>query len=152
QASEHLELLDKPSTTLKIDEGSEGKFTFTVKAKQVFGAAQLTCMVKHKNEEAKRTASLSVRPAMPYYSSFESNYQKNGKVSLTVPRVLYPNLAEQSVSASASPLVLVDGLSSYLEHFPHGCTEQIVSKVFPIVGLMTHPAYAAHAPEIDSRM
>lgn len=152
KTSEHLEILGDASTVIKIDEGSEGKFTFKVKAKQVLGAADITFIAHHKDEDAKRTASLSIRPAMPYYTSFESDYEKDGKVSLPVRRVLYANLAEQSISASASPLVLVDGLSSYLEHFPHGCTEQVVSQVFPIVGLMTHPAFSAYVPEIDSRI
>ncbi len=62
--------------------------------------------------------------------------------TFTVPRDLYAALSEQKVAASVSPLVLVEGLSHYLEHFPHGCTEQVVSQVFPLVGLMAHPAFS----------
>lgn len=147
-ASEHLELLGKATSKLNIDEGSEGKFSFKVKAKDKLGAAQLTLTVKHKNEQASRTASLSVRPAMPYYTSFESGFKDNGELDLHLSRKLYAELAKQSISASASPLVLVDGLTSYLETFPHGCTEQVVSKVFPLVGLMMHPAYMPHVKEV----
>lgn len=146
--SEHLEIVGTNQANLKIDEGSEGRATFKVKAKSILGAGELVFTAKHKNEDFSRTASLSVRPAMPYSASFESGFEQSATVQLTSSRKLYTNLAEQSVSASASPLVIVDGLISYLEAFPHGCTEQVVSKVFPLVGLMTHPAYAPHVPNI----
>jgi uncharacterized protein YfaS (alpha-2-macroglobulin family) len=144
KASKHLEILGKASTVLKIAEGSEGKFSFKVKAKQLLGAAKLSFTANYKNESMPRTTSLSVRPAMPYYTNFKSGYEEDGKVELSNNRRLYASLAEQSVAASASPLVLVDGLTSYLKNYPHSCTEQMVSKVFPLVGLMSHPAYAAH--------
>lgn len=150
-ASKHLEILGIKTRKLKIDEGSEGKFSFKVKAKKKLGAAELTITAKHKGEDASRKASLSVRPAMPYYTSFESGFESSGDVGLELTRNLYTDLSKQSVAASASPLVLVDGLTSYLETFPHGCTEQVISKVFPLVGLMTHPAYGPHIKDIKSQ-
>ncbi len=141
QTSEHLEVVAANKTELKISEGDEGRASFRVKVKNRLGAAKLKFTAKLADEEGQRTVSLSVRPAMPYYSSFNSGYEQDGSIELSVPRLLYPNLAKQNIAASASPLVLVDGLSSYLEHFPHGCTEQVVSKVFPLVGLMTHPGF-----------
>lgn len=152
--SEHLELLDQATKKLNISEGSESKFSFKVKVKNILGAAELTFTARYKNEDAKRTASLSVRPVTPYRTSLESNYEKDGKISLLVSRDLFltPKIIEQSLSASASPLVLANGLSSYLENFPHGCTEQLVSKVFPILGLMTHPGYADQLHDVESRI
>ena len=44
---------------------------------------------------------------------------------------LYPQYRVQQLSASSSPLVLASGLLKYLDKFPHACTEQTVSKVFP---------------------
>jgi hypothetical protein len=88
---------------------------------------------------------------MPYRSNFSSGYAKDGSVGLTLPRRLFPELAEQRVSASANPLVIVDALTAYLEHFPHGCTEQVVSQVFPLVGLLTHPAYRSNRVDIEGR-
>lgn len=147
QASKHLEIVGVNKATLKISEGAEGKANFKVKAKDVLGAAELEFKVRLGKEEASRSASLSIRPAMPYYSSFDSGYEKDGTAELPINRALYADLASQKVSASASPLVLVDGLSSYLEHFPHGCTEQVVSQVFPLLGLMTHPGFEPRSEE-----
>lgn len=148
-SSKHLEILGASTTELFIDEGSEGKFTFKVKAKNKLGAAQLTFTAKHKEEDASRTASLSIRPATTYYSTFTSGFNKAGKIELASQRSLYQDLAQQSVAASSSPLVIVDGLNSYLETYPHGCTEQVVSKVFPLVGLMSHPAYGTHVKKVQ---
>jgi uncharacterized protein YfaS (alpha-2-macroglobulin family) len=40
-------------------------------------------------------------------------------------------MRDVTASASASPLGLVPGLARYLDEYPHGCTEQVVSKAFP---------------------
>ncbi len=154
ESSKHLTIVnnaDSSSTaTLAIDEGGESQLTFKVKVNEILGAAELRFTATHKNESTTRTASLSVRPAMPYYTSFDSGFEKSGKVELGSDRHLYSNLAEQSIAASASPLVLVDGLTSYLKSFPHGCTEQVVSKVFPLIGLATHPAFGPHQTNVQS--
>ena len=148
--SEHLDIVGSTIVQLKIDEGGESKASFKVKANNHLGAADLTFTARYKAEDFSRSASLSVRPAVPYYSSFISGFEGSGKVELTEGRSLYANLAKQTIAASASPLVLVDGLTSYLDTYPHGCTEQIVSKVFPLVGLMSHPAYAPHVPQVNA--
>jgi uncharacterized protein YfaS (alpha-2-macroglobulin family) len=150
-ASDNLELIGSASGVLSIDEGSEGKLNFRVKAKQKLGAAELKFVAKHGDEELFRTAGLSVRPAMSYRTSIEAGVVDNGNIKLPITRRLYTNLAEQSISASSSPLVIVDGLSSYLQSYPHGCTEQIVSKVFPLVGLMSHELYAPHLPDVNKQ-
>jgi len=102
----------------------------------------------YKDDNLTQSVSLSVRPAMPYYSSFKAGYSEDSKVELSPTRKLFTNMAEQFITASASPLVLATGLSSYLEAFPHGCTEQVVSKVFPLVGLMSHPAYGSQVKDV----
>ena len=150
-ASDKLELIGASSSTLNIDEGSEAKRTFRVRAKQQLGAAQLTFTAKHGEEKLFRTAGLSIRPATIYRTSIDAGVADNGRVGLDLTRRLYPNLAQQSLSASTSPLVIVDGLSSYLEQYPHGCTEQMVSKVFPLIGLMSHAMYAPHLDNVNSQ-
>jgi len=149
--SDHLEIIGSPNFEMSIDEGSEGKFKFRVRAKEVLGAAEIAFTASYKNEELTRSAGLSIRPAMPYYTDITGDYAKNGKLDLDLKRTLYPELATQTITASASPLVVVDGLTAYLESYPHGCTEQIVSKVFPIVGLMSHPSYAASLPSVKEQ-
>jgi len=151
EASAQLEIIGEKQQHMTISEGGEKTVHFQLKAKDKLGAAQVRFIVTAGKERARRRATLSIRPALPYTTTMTSGYAENGKAELDVPRVLYPDLAEQQVAASSSPLVLIDGLSSYLEHFPHGCTEQVVSQVFPLVGLMTHPAFAPHATDNKQR-
>ncbi len=147
--SDHLQLVGMSKIELQIDEGAEAKATFKIQANQMLGAASLIFTARHKDEVLSRNVSLSVRPAMPYYASFESGFEEDATAKLTIHRNMYANLASQRVTASTNPLVLVDGLTSYLDAFPHGCTEQVVSKVFPLVGLMAHPAYAADVENVE---
>ncbi|ABA87804.1 alpha-2-macroglobulin domain protein [Syntrophotalea carbinolica DSM 2380] len=151
EASEQLDIIGDKEQRLTISEGSEKTLHFQLRAKDKLGAAQVRFIVTSGKEQATRRATLSIRPALPYTTTLSSGYSKNGKAQLKVPRSLYADLAEQRVAASSSPLVLIDGLSSYLEHFPHGCTEQVVSQVFPLVGLMSHPAFAPHSKDNRQR-
>ena len=147
ETSEQLEVIGEPQQTLSISENAEGQASYQIKVKNQLGAASIKIIASYQGSAGKvsgqRSASLSIRPATPYYSSFTSGSAQNGTVNVPLNRTLFANLAQQKVVASASPLVLVDGLSSYLQHFPHGCTEQVVSKLFPALGLMNHPAFAA---------
>ena len=149
--SDNLEIIAGDSTRLIVDEGGEARAEFRVRAGQSPGAASLTFIARLGEEQGSRAASLSIRPAMPYHTTFASGHEKGGSVELSLPRRLFPELAEQRASASANPLVLVDALTAYLNHFPHGCTEQVVSQVFPLVGLLTHPAYRSNRADIDDR-
>ncbi len=133
---------------MKIDEGGEQFAEFEVQVIDVLGPAELRFQVTSTDEEGHRTAGLSIRPPVPYMTTLNSGYDEDGLAELTVERKLYYALAEQQASASYSPLVLVEGLSAYLEHFPHGCTEQVVSQVFPLVGLMGHPAFTPESDEV----
>lgn len=151
QVSEQLQIVGDNELQLPISEGGEKTVHFQLQARDRLGAAEVRFIVTSGEEKVSRRATLSVRPALPYATTLSSGYAKTGKAKLEVPRTLYADLAEQQVAASSSPLVLIDGLSSYLEHFPHGCTEQVVSQVFPLVGLMSHPAYAPHAADNQAR-
>ncbi len=149
--SDNLTIVGDRTTHLTIGEGNEARAAFTVKAGKAPGAASLTFTARLGETEASRQAGLSIRPATVYRTTLASGYAKDGSVRLALTRRLYPDPSEQYAAASTSPLVLVDGLTAYLDHFPHGCTEQVVSQVFPLVGLAAHPAYASKRAAIDRR-
>jgi len=150
--TKHLSFIGDTTRTLNIDEGSEASATFRVRATSNLGAAEITFIATHGEEKLQRRASFSVRPAMPYFTRLTTGYENNGNLRHTIDRALFPDLALQQISASSSPLVLVDGLTQYLENYPHGCTEQVVSKVFPIVGLMNHPYFASSETEEEQQI
>ncbi len=152
EPSEGLEIVGDDRTQLTLAEGGEGRFRFRVRAKDQPGEASLRFTARLGEEEGHLSASLSVRPAVPYRAEFASGFAEDGEVELPLPRKLYPQLAKQRAAASASPLVLVEGLQRYLENFPHGCTEQIVSQTFPLIGLAAHPGYAETIPETHRKV
>jgi uncharacterized protein YfaS (alpha-2-macroglobulin family) len=139
--SSNLEIVSDTQSTLNIDENSEGKLTFRVKVLDKLGAASVTFTAVSGKSESQRTATLSVRPAVAFVSSFDSGFTESGQKNIDISRQLYPNLAQSNITASQSPRALVDGLISYLDNFPHMCTEQVVSSVFPVLSNLEHPSY-----------
>ena len=128
-------------STLAIAEGGEGRATLRLRAGLSPGAASLTVIARLGEESARRQTSLSVRPAVPFETTVVSGFDGDGDVRIDLPRRLHESFADRRITASASPLVLADGLLEYLDRFPHACAEQIVSKTFPQLGLMRSPAF-----------
>ncbi|WP_299268316.1 MG2 domain-containing protein [uncultured Psychrosphaera sp.] len=139
--SDNLQILGENKLSLKIDENSEDKVTLRVKVLNKLGAASISFTASAGEKYSRRTATLSVRPPVPLVSTFESGLSESGKEEFDVPRTLYPSLSNNKITASQSPLALVDGLVNYLNTFPHMCTEQVVSGVFPILNYLEHPTY-----------
>mgnify|MGYP001817137077 CR=1 FL=1 len=139
--SEHLEIIGENKAELRIDEGREGRTKFRVRARDQLGSASLMFEASSGDEAARRSATLSVRPSVAYVATVAAGTDDADPISLDFSRTLYDEFAEQSAAASASPLVLADGLLDYLAAFPHGCAEQTVSKVFPQIGFLGNRDY-----------
>jgi alpha-2-macroglobulin len=150
KVSDQLEILGSTQQTLAISEGDEAKSSFKLRAKSKLGSAEIMFTAKLGSEQLSRSASVSVRPATHFAAVFKSGFSDSGSQKLVDLRQTFSEFSERTVTASSNPLVVVDGLHNYLEHYPHGCTEQVVSKVFPLVGLMSHPAYAPHLGDVNA--
>lgn len=141
--------------TVAIGEGSEQSLRFRVKAGQTPGAASLRFIARYSRgnvqEEASRDVSLSIRPATPYLSTLNAGYSKAGKAEVATRYPLHAEFSDLNVAASASPLVLVEGFTNYLAQYPHGCTEQVVSQVFPWLGLVQQSSYQAQWPMLNEK-
>jgi uncharacterized protein YfaS (alpha-2-macroglobulin family) len=135
QSNERLEVSGEHSATLVIDENSEGRVSFKVKVKEALGEGKLTFTAKLGNESTTRTSTMSIRPVEFYQTRVMTGYESDGDHDIHTTREMYPELSEQTVSASSSPLMLVGGLQAYLNRYPHGCTEQIISQSFPLIAL-----------------
>lgn len=142
-----LSFMRQPEAALKIDEGREGKAVFRLKANDVLGESKVNFVVSAVRPDGtpvlvKRPIALSVRPASPRMSSFKAGYVKSDNQVVPVGRALYSEYASIEASVSGLPLPLVDALSTYLINYPHGCTEQILSKAFPYAVLYESPELA----------
>lgn len=125
--------------SLQLAPGSEGRVQFRFRASDKLGGGELVFRAGNDNFSSRRSATLSVRPAVPYRTSAITGVAEQGKAQLTIERILRPELADQTVLSGYSPLVLAHGLEQYLHYYPHVCSEQIVSQVFPTVAMMADP-------------
>jgi len=140
--SEHLQIVGESRVELTIDEGREGRATLRVRALDKPGSATIAFEASSGGESTRRNATLSVRPSVAYVATIVAGTSNDDPLSLRFNRSIYDQLAKQSAAASVSPLVLTDGLLSYLDAFPHACAEQIVSKVFPQIGFLGRGDYS----------
>ncbi|MEX2259945.1 MAG: alpha-2-macroglobulin [Woeseia sp.] len=136
-----VEIVGESRQQLVVAEGREGRASFRVRALGEPGDAVLRFVASTGAEQVSRTASLSVRPAVPYQTTVQTGQGSASPLRVALERQLLPQFASQHAAASASPLVLADGLTDYLEHFPHQCVEQMVSRVFPQLGLLAAPGF-----------
>ena len=146
-AMERLAAEDGVERTIAVAAAGEGRVNFRLRAGASPGAASVTLSGRLGDVSVERQVTLSVRPAVAFETSVISGFAAGGRASIAVPRRLHLAVAgaeaaaSRRVTASASPLALADGLLAYLESFPHGCAEQMVSKAFPQLGLLRGPAF-----------
>lgn len=141
QPSPEVALAGPASQKLVVAPGSEGHLEFRFKARDKLGAASIAFVARGGGVEAKLTSTLSVRPATPYYGEVHLNIAQTSAVNVPLTRRLYAEYAKQQADASSSPMLLVKGLERYIAGYPYGCSEQIVSKVFPFLGFANDPVY-----------
>jgi alpha-2-macroglobulin len=128
---------------LKIAEGREGAAVFRLRANAQLGSQSLTFGAMAGSARAKITEHVSVRPAVPYRSSLLAGMVKNGSKDVPLGRKLLAEHRIERAGISSLPLGLAHGLVSYLEEYPYGCTEQLVSGAMPALVLRERPEFAA---------
>lgn len=136
QTTPGLEIQGSDETVLTLDEQEEAPVTFKVKALDELGAQTLTftaAAVNDADKTARLPYSVGVRPASPYAVKLNMGFAKSSVLLKNFVEPMYAAFRVQQVEASASPLVLAQGLLHYLDKYPHFCTEQTVSKVFPAI-------------------
>lgn len=137
--SAHLEIVEGQEATLAIDEGNEGKTQVKVRAKDVLGDARLDFIVKAGAAQSHSEVSLSVRPPLPSMTALVAGYVEKGDKAVTQDRALYSEFASADAALSTLPISLIPGLKTYLDRYPYGCTEQLVSKGLPAILLADTP-------------
>lgn len=141
----HLQVVGNPRVSLKISEMREASTTFKLRALAKLGSADLTFVASRGKASAKLGSDLSVRPSVPYMTTLNAGFFKNGKLDLPVTRQMYSELRTLQAGISPLPLGLAHGLTSYLSKYPYGCTEQLVSQAMPAIVLRNRPEFG-YAP------
>jgi alpha-2-macroglobulin len=144
---ERLLAMGAPRQELVIPEGREATVRFELAAADRLGSAPLTFTAQLDEQAVNHRVELSVRPLSPYLPRVVSGALDGGRAEIPLTRALYPEHRTLQVSLSTLPLGLARGLLRYLEDFPHGCTEQVVSRAFPALALTRHPELGL-SPEV----
>ncbi|HVJ61559.1 MAG TPA: alpha-2-macroglobulin, partial [Tahibacter sp.] len=141
EPSKDVEAVGEPSQTLNLGEGREGVVVFRLRAKGEPGAAALKFTAASGDKAARMTVDLSVRPAVPYRTEVAIGNLGQGKAEVKPLRGMFDAYAKRDASASYVPLVLARGLASYLDSFPHKCTEQLLSAAIPAMVFDKRPEF-----------
>lgn len=118
--------------------GEEAAFPITLKAKDLPGAQSIDFVCATPDKHYKRNVSLSLRPAGPMRTTVQAGMAKDG-ADLPKSRPVYAVNAESAAMASPLPVPLAASLGAYLDTYPYGCTEQLISRAFANVLLAKWP-------------
>jgi len=152
ETSEHLEVLERAASEVVIAEGREATERFRLRTLDLLGSGRLRFEAALAEKRSKYEIDLSIRPPQPYRTLLTTGYVRRGSADVDAPRRLYPHFAKRGLSASTLPVGLARGLLSYLDTFPYGCTEQIVSKAFPALALRNQPELGFAPEQVNDRL
>ncbi|CAN5562442.1 alpha-2-macroglobulin [soil metagenome] len=153
EPSVHLEIVKSPAQLLRIAEGRETTAIFTVLAKDQLGAASLTFHAfLSGGEESTRSATLSVRPPVPFMTAVRGGNFPGKNFELPVEREMYSEFRQLEATVSALPLGLARGLDFYLKNFPHGCSEQLTSASFSRLLLADEADFGLSRAEVNTQL
>ena len=146
ETSSDLEAIGDRERELSIPKGSDATVSFRVRARSEPGVAHLTLKASAGDKQASYALDMSIRPAAPFVTTVQSGYVQKGiihgaKADLTLERKMFPQRRKIEASGSSVPLGLATGLVRYLQEYPYGCTEQLVSQAFPGVVLGARPEF-----------
>ncbi|MDR0467232.1 MAG: hypothetical protein LBG67_00060, partial [Campylobacteraceae bacterium] len=130
----HLKVLGNATQAITLGEKQEGFVKFKLKATETLGGGELIFRAnyedKNSNREYKtqRVATTSIRPLVPF--RVQSVIGRIGGTTENVEgfRDMYEAYAVREAKAAHSPFVVSRGLASYLDNYPHLCSEQLVSR------------------------
>lgn len=137
----HLMVVDEPSKTIKLASMKEGTLTYRLKATDILGSGDLQFTATYKDKIISRQVSTSVRPINPYRLKTIMGRMDGKTQTINEIRQMYPEFAEQDAAVSYSPMILVKGLTDYLDNYEYYCSEQIVSRSLPLLIGNKHPEF-----------
>lgn len=133
-----LVLADGTQQTLTLAPRREQTLKLQVQAGEQLGAAALR-WTAHLPDGRKVSIGeeISVRPLSTHRVTLDAGRFSTGSQTLALSRNLHDAYRQVGLSAAASPLAWISGLSQYLGDYSYSCTEQMVSKAMPALVLGT---------------
>jgi uncharacterized protein YfaS (alpha-2-macroglobulin family) len=127
-----LQVIGSAVQTLSLAPMHEGVATFRVRATGVLGSGGLSFAANYAGKSATQRIDISVRPASAFRTQLDiAQVQPSGKTIVSDLRHMYDAYSRRDASVSTVPLVLTQGLTSWLVNYDNYCSEQIVSASMP---------------------
>ena len=141
-----LQVLGPVSKSLDLGEMREGVLSFRVKATDKLGSGNLSFTAGYGGKSAKQSVDLSVRPAAAYRTQIDAGrVDAGGQAELAHLRAMYDAHASRDAATSSLPLVLAQGITSYLVNYQNYCSEQIISSAMPLLVVAKWPVVPVFA-------
>jgi alpha-2-macroglobulin len=145
--SPELEAVTGAAVTETIAPQQEKTVFFRVRVKNTLGSGSLRFTAAGGGLSSALTESVSIRPATPYRTQLDSGRTRTRDTEVPLGRQMHADFRRLSVNASYLPSGLSWGLKAYLDSYPYGCTEQIVSRAFAVLALRRLPEFAVTEAE-----
>lgn len=123
-----LTLLDSAEQSFDISPGQEVTARFKLKAIEPLGEAKLHWVLRGQHGGFQIGETISIRPVTTNRVQLKTAVLDNSEKQLSLERKLFEPFSHREAGLRSSPLIWAQGLSTYLDTYPHACTEQLVSK------------------------
>jgi alpha-2-macroglobulin len=131
------------SVDLRIADKQEAAGEFRFKANAALGSAALKFIARRGGAEAHIEESVGVRPAVAYRTQLTLGRFENAGAAIPLTRDMYRENRKVQAAVSSIPLVWGQALITWLDNYPYLCTEQLVSKGFAALLLVSRPEFAS---------
>ncbi|HEX8779532.1 MAG TPA: alpha-2-macroglobulin, partial [Rhodanobacter sp.] len=146
QTGPQLQVLGPATQEVSLASMREGVVRFRVRATDRLGSGHLAFAASYGAKAARQGIDLSVRPAAAYRTQVDvGRVESNSQAELKPLRPLYDAYASRDAAISSLPVVLAQGITSYLVNYQHYCSEQIVSSAMPLIVVAKWPVVPVFA-------
>lgn len=129
----NLSVVGNAAQNIDVNANNENRVQFKVVAHQAIGYGSIVVEASGLGEKFAEKTELTIRPASPLVKLTGSGVAEGGKkVKVTLPSDDFmEESATYTLMVSKNPMVEFAEDLDYLIRYPHGCTEQTISAVFP---------------------
>jgi len=130
--SEHFSILSNKEANVNFTEPGEKSIEFRIKTSDLPGYGTITLTATSGNETTKYEINMPVKSKeMPVTRNISKVLKAGEEVSQSLVPFGIKGSNKAVVTVSGLPEVNLNSRLNYLIQYPHGCTEQTLSSVFP---------------------
>jgi uncharacterized protein YfaS (alpha-2-macroglobulin family) len=141
QPGGNLSLVGAGGVDLQIADRKEGVAEFRVRANAVLGSAPMSFIARRGTSEARVAEEVGIRPAGAYRTTLTLGRTDAASSIVPITRELYAERRDVAAAISTTPLAWGQGLIAFLDEYEYSCTEQLVSKGFSALMVLSRPEF-----------